>query len=137
MDEKVILLVEDNYKDVLLLIRAFKKNNINNRIDVVRDGQRALDYLFSEEGVLPAMVILDLKLPKLDGHEVLRQIRSNERTKQLPVVILSSSDDYKDIDKAYAAGVNSFVSKPVNIDDFTTTVRDLGLYWLQINKTAH
>lgn len=143
MDEKTILLVEDNKKDELLTIRALKAINVANKIDVVHDGQEAIDYLLGGESEgtgaerqLPAIVILDLKLPKLDGHEVLQRIRADPRTELLPVVILTSSDEKRDITKSYQHGANSFVSKPVNIDEFTKAVKDLGLYWLIINKTA-
>lgn len=143
MDEKTILLVEDNKKDELLTIRALKAINVANKIDVVHDGQEAIDYLLGGESEgtgaerqLPAIVILDLKLPKLDGHEVLQRIRADPRTELLPVVILTSSDEERDITKSYQHGANSFVSKPVNIDEFTMAVKDLGLYWLIINKTA-
>ncbi len=143
MDEKTLLLVEDNKKDELLTIRALKTINVANRIDVVRDGQEAIDFLLGEgsggagaERQLPAVVILDLKLPKLDGHEVMQRIRADARTELLPVVILTSSDEESDITKSYQYGANSFVSKPVNIDEFTKSVKDLGLYWLIINKAA-
>lgn len=144
MDKKAVLLVEDNEKDEVLTIRALKTINVANRIDVVRDGQEAIDYLLGEgsdgagaEGALPSVVILDLKLPKLDGHEVLRRIRADARTKLLPVVILTSSDEEKDIVKSYHYGANSFVSKPVNIDEFTKAVKNLGLYWLITNKAVN
>ncbi len=143
MDEKAVLLVEDNEKDELLTIRALKKINVANRIDVVRDGQQAIDYLLGEGSAgkdakreLPAVVILDLRLPKLDGHEVLQRLRADPRTELLPVVILTSSDEEEDITKSYLHGANSFVSKPVNIDQFTKAVKDLGLYWLITNKAA-
>ena len=141
MNDGTILLVEDNKKDELLTIRSLNKISVANHVDVVRDGQAAIDYLLGEAGdgsgpqrELPAIVILDLKLPKLDGHEVLQRIRANARTKLLPVVILTSSDEEQDITRSYALGANSFVSKPVNIDEFTRAVKDLGLYWLIINK---
>ena len=144
MVEKTILLVEDNKKDELLTMRALKKINVANRIDVARDGQEAIDYLLGEgsDGAgaareLPAVVILDLKLPKLDGHEVLQRIRSDARTELLPVVILTSSDEEKDIVESYRHGANSFVSKPVNIDAFTKAVKELGLYWLITNQAAN
>jgi len=143
MHNGAILLVEDNKKDGLLTLRALKKISVANHVDVVHDGQEAIDYLLGEAGdgsgtkkALPALVILDLKLPKLDGHEVLQQIRAHARTKLLPVVILTSSDEKKDIEQSYNLGANSFVSKPVNIDEFTRAVKDLGLYWLIINKTV-
>lgn len=136
MGNSTILLVEDNKKDELLTIRALQRNGVANRIDVARDGQQAIDYLLDTTRELPSMVILDLKLPKLDGMEVLQRIRADTRTKFLPVVMLTSSDEEKDIYAAYREGVNSFVCKPVNIDEFTKAVRDLGLYWLILNKKA-
>ncbi len=144
MNDGSILLVEDTKADELLTIRSLKKISVANQVDVVRDGQAAIDYLLdeTEDGSgylreLPSLVILDLKLPKLDGHEVLQQIRAHERTKLMPVVILTSSDVEKDITKSYKLGVNSFVSKPVNIDEFTRAVKDVGLYWLIINKGSN
>ena len=143
MHNGTILLVEDNKKDELLTLRALKQISVANHVDVVHDGQQAVDYLLGESGdgtgiqkELPALVILDLKLPKLDGHEVLQGIRSHERTKLIPVVILTSSDEDEDITQSYELGANSFVSKPVNIDEFTRAVKDLGLYWLIINQGA-
>lgn len=143
MQDGLILLVEDNKTDELLTIRSLKTIGVANRVEVVRDGQQAIDYLLGETGdgtgalrELPALIILDLKLPKLDGHEVLQQIRTHTRTKLLPVVILTSSDEERDVMKSYQLGANSFVSKPVNIDEFTRAVKNLGLYWLIINKAA-
>ncbi len=144
MDKKTILLVEDIEKDELLTIRALRTINVANRIDVVRDGQEAIDYLLGEGGggagekrELPAIVILDLRLPKLDGHEVLQRIRADPRTELLPVVILTSSDEEQDVVESYRHGANSFVSKPVNIDEFTKAVKDLGLCWLITNKAVN
>jgi len=137
MDNTNIFLVEDNIKDELLTIRALKKNKVANQIDVARDGQQAIDYLMNVKRELPSLVILDLKLPKLSGLEVLKRIRADARTKFLPVVMLTSSDEEKDITEAYKNGANSFVSKPVNIDEFSKAVRDLGLYWLILNKAAN
>ena len=144
MHDGAIFLVEENKKDELLTIRALNKISVANHVDVVHDGQEAIDYLLGEKGdgssaqrALPALVILDLKLPKLDGHEVLQRIRAHARTKLLPVVILTSSDEEKDITQSYELGANSFVSKPVNIDEFTRAVKDLGLYWLIINKAVN
>lgn len=134
--EQVILLVEDNIKDELLTTRVLKKHKIANRIDVVRDGQQALDYLFDAARTLPTVVILDLKLPKLDGLEVLQRIRANSKTRFLPVVILTSSDEKSDIVAAYQSGVNSFICKPVNMDDFSVAIRDLGLYWMVHNRVS-
>lgn len=143
MYDGIILLVEDNKADELLILRSLQKISVANQVEVVRDGQKAIDYLLGEAGdgsgpqrELPALVILDLKLPKLDGHEVLQRIRANTRTALLPVVILTSSDEERDIRESYKLGANSFVTKPVNIDAFTRAVKDLGLYWLIINKGA-
>lgn len=141
MKEKVILLVEDNPDDVELTLRAFKKNNILNRVIVARDGAEALDYLFltgryagrdAEE--TPIVVLLDLKLPKIDGLEVLRRVRQNERTQLLPVVILTSSLEEQDLIKGYSLGANSYVRKPVDFEHFSEAVRHLGLYWLLWNE---
>lgn len=141
IEEKVILLVEDNPKDEMLTLRAFKKNDILNEIVVAHDGVEALDYLFASGGhagrglaVLPAVVLLDLKLPKVDGIEVLQQIRANERTKLLPVVILTSSSEDKDRLEGYSSGRNSYVRKPVDFNQFTEAIRQLGLYWLILNE---
>jgi two-component system, response regulator len=139
--EKTILLVEDNPDDQTLTLRALQRNNVLSRVDVAQDGAEALDYLFGQiasaawdPAYLPEVVLLDLKLPKVDGMEVLQQIRSNARTKFLPVVILTSSSEEEDIVRAYDLGANSYVRKPVNFDQFTEAVRQLGLYWLVINQ---
>ena len=141
MAEKVILLVEDNPDDEVLTLRALKKNNIKNEVVVVRDGAEALDYLFCRGGYadrnpcsLPQVVLLDLKLPKLDGMDVLRQIRLNERTKLQPVVILTSSKEDQDLINGYKLGANSYVRKPVNFEDFSEAIKQLGLYWLILNE---
>jgi two-component system response regulator len=141
MQEKIILLVEDNPDDEMLTLRAFVKNNIKNTVVVVRDGAEALDYLFgtgdyAERNVseLPQVILLDLKLPKVDGLEVLRRIRADERTKLLPVVILTSSKEDQDVIRGYSLGANSYVRKPVNFDEFIEAARSLGLYWLLINQ---
>ncbi len=136
MGNTTILLVEDNEKDELLAIRALEKNMVASLIDVARDGQQAIDYLLDTNKKLPALVILDLKLPRVNGMEVLQHIRADERTEMLPVVMWTSSDEGKDITEAYRNGVNSFVSKPVNIDEFAKAVRALGFYWLVLNKAA-
>jgi two-component system response regulator len=141
MTEKTILLVEDNPNDEELTLRAFRKNNIKNGVVVVRDGVEALDYLFAtgpyegrDAADLPQVVLLDLKLPKVDGLEVLRRIRADERTKLLPVVILTSSREEHDLVEGYRLGANSYVRKPVNFDEFIEAARHLGLYWLLLNE---
>lgn len=142
MKDKIILLVEDNPDDEALTIRALKKNNIRNEVVVARDGSEALDYLFglrAHEGrdtsVLPQIVLLDLKLPKVDGLEVLRGIRSDPRTKRLPVVILTSSKEERDLLDGYDLGANSYVRKPVDFMAFAEAVRQLGIYWLILNES--
>ncbi len=141
VEDKLILLVEDNPDDELLTLRAFEKNHLANRVEVVRDGQEALDFLFCEGKYagrdpddLPVVVLLDLKLPKLDGIEVLRQIRENERTQWLPVVVLTTSRQEQDIIDSYRLGANSYIAKPVDFNDFIEAIRQLGLYWLVINE---
>lgn len=143
MYTKIILLVEDNPDDEALTLRALKKNNIRNEIIVARDGVEALDYLFGagayagrDPADLPSVVLLDLKLPKVDGLEVLRRVRADERTKFLPVVILTSSKEEQDLQEGYSQGCNSYVRKPVNYDEFLEAVRQLGLYWLLLNESA-
>jgi two-component system response regulator len=141
MEEKIILLVEDNPDDVELTIRAFKKSNIGNKVVVAKDGVEALDFLFGT-GVhtgrdvkeLPVVILLDLKLPKIDGMEVLKRIRQNESTRLLPVVILTSSAEDKDKINGYTLGCNSYVRKPVNFDQFAEAIKNLGLYWLIWNE---
>ena len=137
MNDKVILLVEDDPDHELLAVRALKKHNIANRIVTARDGAEALDLLFNADGplrTLPQLVLLDLKLPKVDGLEVLRQIRGHERTRMLPVVILTSSDEQRDIVESYRLGVNSYIRKPVDFAAFTEATRQLGVYWLVLNE---
>jgi two-component system response regulator len=140
--EQVILLVEDNPDDELLTRRALKKNNIGNEVVVARDGVEALDYLFgtgAHEGrdlsELPQVMLLDLKLPKIDGLGVLRRVRADERTRLLPVVILTSSREQQDLVNGYGCGANSYIRKPVDFAQFIEAVRQLGLYWLVLNET--
>jgi two-component system response regulator len=137
---RLILLVEDNPDDVELTLRAFEKSNILNEIVVARDGQEALDYLFAtgsfagrDPAVMPEVVLLDLKLPGLGGLDVLKGIRADERTRRLPVVILTSSKEEHDVIRSYDLGANSFVQKPVDFGEFLHAARQLGLYWLVIN----
>lgn len=136
-----ILLVEDNPQDEMLTLRAFSKANVANEIDVVRDGQQALDYLFREGEFaqrsgpeLPSVMVLDIGLPRLSGLEVLERLRADPRTKLLPVVILTSSDDERDRLRSYLNGANSFVRKPVDFGEFAETVARLGIYWLATNE---
>jgi two-component system response regulator len=143
MKEKIILLVEDNPKDEALTLRAFKHSSVANKVEVARDGVEALDYLFNtgtrangNAAELPTVVLLDLKLPKLDGLEVLKRIRRHERTKLLPVVLLTSSNEEEDRIKGYDLGANSFVRKPVDFNEFAAAVRELGLYWLVLNESV-
>lgn len=139
--DKAILLVEDNPDDVELTLRAFSKNNISNNVIVTRDGEEAIEYLFhkrTEDGgylPLPEVILLDLKLPRINGLEVLRKIRSEERTKHLPVVILTTSSEEKDIAESYELGANSYVQKPVDFHEFMEAARELGLYWLILNRS--
>lgn len=141
MASKTILLVEDNPDDEALTLRALSKNNIGNELIVARDGAEALDYLFAtgqysgrDVSVGPQVVLLDLNLPKVTGLEVLRQLRANERTKHLPVVILTSSTEEQDRLHGYEYGANSYVRKPVDFNQFIEAVRQLGLYWLILNE---
>jgi two-component system, response regulator len=141
VNKNAILLVEDNPDDEALTLRALKKNNITNEVIVARDGAEALDYLFGtgkfagrDVSVMPQVTLLDLKLPKVDGLEVLRRLRSDERTKLLPVVILTSSNEEQDRLRGYGFGANSYVRKPVDFDQFIEAVRQLGLYWLLLNE---
>ena len=138
---KVILLVEDNPDDEVLTRRALKKNNIGNEVVVARDGAEALDYLFGtgayegrDTNVMPQVVLLDLKLPKVDGLEVLRRLRAGEHTKLLPLVVLTSSREQQDLVDSYDYGANSYIRKPVDFAQFVEAVRQLGLYWLVLNE---
>ncbi len=140
---KTILLVEDNPQDEMLTLRALKKANVVNRIDVVRDGQQALDYLFRQgefahrEGPdLPMVVLLDISLPRLSGLEVLERLREDPRTELLPIVILTSSDETQDRLRSYKSGANSFVRKPVEFAEFAETVARLGVYWVATNAPS-
>lgn len=137
MEPRFILLVEDNPDDEALTLRALRKNNIKNDVVVARDGAEALDMLLRDshsKGRLPEVVLLDLKLPKLDGIEVLRRLRAEERTRMLPIVVLTSSREEQDLLASYRLGANSYVRKPVDFDQFTEAVRQLGLYWLVLNE---
>lgn len=143
MKDKIILLIEDNPDDEALTLRALEKNNIKNDVVVVRDGAEALDYLFGTGSyagrdltVMPQVTLLDLKLPKVDGLEVLRQLRANELTRLLPVVILTSSNEEQDRVNGYGLGANSYVRKPIDFGQFIDAVRQLGLYWLILNEPA-
>lgn len=138
---KVILLVEDNSSDEKLTVVAFKNCGVSNEVVVVRDGAEALDYLFGtgtyasrDPRVLPTLVLLDLGLPRIDGHEVLRRIRADERTKLLPVVILTSSKEDEDVARGYALGANAYVRKPVDFVEFAQAAKTLGLFWLLLNE---
>jgi CheY-like chemotaxis protein len=143
MEDKMILLVEDNADDEALTLRALKKNNIGNTVVVVRDGAEALDFLFCS-GIYadrdprdkPQVILLDLKLPKVDGLEVLRRNRADPSTRTFPVVILTSSKEEQDVVNSYLIGVNSYVRKPVDFIQFVEAIRQLGLYWLVLNETS-
>ena len=139
--QRIILLVEDNPDDELLTLRALRKSNFHNPVTVVRDGAEALEYLFvqgrhagRDPEIRPQVVLLDLHLPRLDGLEVLRRLRAHERTRTLPVVVLTSSKEERDLVESYQLGVNSFVHKPVDVTAFFEAVRQLGMYWLVLNE---
>lgn len=135
-----ILLVEDNPNDAELTLHAFRKNKLTNRIHLVRDGAEALEFIFrtgayaDRDPAPPKVILLDLKLPKVDGLEVLRRIKGDATTRNIPVVMLTSSREESDLVQSYSLGVNSYIVKPVDFDQFTTTVRELGMYWLLLNK---
>jgi len=144
MDDTVkeveILLVEDNPTDAELAIRALKKNNLANKLVWVKDGAEALDFIFATRAYGgrkmtsgPKVILLDLRLPKVDGMEVLRRVKNDERTRTIPVVVLTSSKEDRDVAESYQLGVNSYISKPVEFDEFARTVSELGLYWLLVN----
>jgi CheY-like chemotaxis protein len=139
--QRIILLVEDNPDDELLTLRALRKSNFHNPVTVVRDGAEALEYLFvqgrhadRDPEIRPQVILLDLHLPRLDGLEVLRRLRAHERTRTLPVVVLTSSKEERDLVESYQLGVNSFVHKPVDVTAFFDAVRQLGMYWLVLNE---
>jgi CheY-like chemotaxis protein len=145
MDEAIgeveILLVEDNPTDAEMAIRTLAKNNLANKLVWVKDGAEALDFIFAtgaysgrKIGLPPKVILLDLRLPKVDGMEVLRRVKSDERTKQIPVVVLTSSKEDRDVAESYKLGVNSFISKPVEFEEFSATVSKLGLYWMLVNR---
>jgi two-component system, response regulator len=136
-----ILLVEDNPNDVELALHALKKNNLVNRIQVVRDGEEALDYVFCKGSfadrdirLIPKVILLDLKLPKIDGIEVLKQIKSSPATQSIPVVVLTTSREERDVLESYRLGVNSYILKPVDFDQFVDSVRQIGFYWMLLNQ---
>ena len=141
MPDKIILLVEDNVSDIELTQRAFEKGRITSKVVIARDGQEALDYLFGDgsQGIddlppLPTVILLDLKLPKISGLDILRRIREHERTRRLPVVILTSSNEEQDILECYDRKANSYIRKPVDFNQFAEAIRQLGLYWLVLNE---
>ncbi|HYR58548.1 MAG TPA: response regulator [Chthoniobacteraceae bacterium] len=136
-----ILLVEDNPEDLELTLRALRKSNLANRIEIARDGAEAIDFIFGEGAHAgrdisdpPKVILLDLKLPKIDGLEVLRRIKGDPRTKAIPTVVLTSSKEQKDVVESYRLGVNSYIVKPVNFEGFAAAVRELGMYWLLLNQ---
>jgi two-component system response regulator len=141
MEKATILLVEDNPDDEALTLRALQKNRMGNRVFVVHDGVEALEFLFCtgayadrDPNEMPQLILLDIKLPKVDGLEVLRRLRADERTRLLPIVILTSSDQEQDLVKAYSGGVNSYLRKSIDFNQFVRTIRQLGLYWLELNE---
>jgi two-component system, response regulator len=143
MDDRVVVLVEDNANDEELMLRALRKSGIRNRVVVVRDGAEALDYFFTRGShagrpatELVQVVLLDLKLPKVDGLEVLRAVRGDARTKLIPIVVLTSSAEAQDMVRSYQLGANSYVRKPIDFTQFVDAVRELGTYWLAINRAA-
>ena len=144
MPQKTLLLVEDNPDDEALTLRALRKYNLANEVVVVRDGQEALDYLFGEgeysardANLLPQVILLDLKLPKVDGLQVLERLREHQTTRHVPVVVLTSSNEEQDMSRSYDLGANSYVRKPVNFEQFLEAARQLGLYWLVLNEVPY
>ena len=142
--EVEILFIEDNHHEAELTIRSLKKHNLVNKLKHIDDGAEALDFIFSkgiysdrENSPTPKLIILDLKLPKVDGLEILRQLKADDRTKTIPVVILTSSQEERDVIESYRLGVNSYIVKPVNFESFTTAVADLGLYWMILNHSPN
>ncbi len=142
MKTKTLLLVEDNPDDVQLTLRALKKNNIANEVVIAGDGVEALDYLFGagkfagrDTRVMPQVILLDLKMPRMDGLEVLHRIRADERTRLLPVVVLTTSSEDRDCVESYKLGANSYIRKPVDFNQFTEAIQQLGLYWLVLNES--
>ena len=143
MENNVILLVEDNPKDEALTLRALRKSNILNDVVVAHDGVEALDYLFAtgayagrDTTLMPQLTLLDLKMPRIDGLQVLKRIREDERTRRLPVVVFTSSDEEEDLIRSYELGANSYVRKPVEFSQFVEATKQLGLYWLVLNRAA-
>ena len=141
MGNKIILLVEDNQDDQVLTMRALKKSNIVNELVVLNDGVEALDYLLGtgmyagrDISIMPQLILLDLKLPKVDGLQLLKRLRGHERTKLLPIVVLTTSKEEEDIAKSYSLGANSYIRKPVDFTEFSRVVQQLGLYWLLLNE---
>jgi DNA-binding response OmpR family regulator len=134
LNSKTILLVEDNPDDEALTLRALQRNNIANKVLVAHDGAEAVEMLLGDKRVTPTIVLLDLKLPKLDGLEVLRRIRADDRTKFQPVIILTSSKEESDLINSYSLGANSYIRKPVDFNQFVEAVRQLGIYWLMLNE---
>lgn len=136
MNEGTILVVDDSPDDVALMLRALRKNDITNHVDIASDGEEALEYLFGDRAAPLSLVLLDINLPKISGLDVLRQIRAHEATRRLPIVVLTTSNEERDIVETYDRGANSFVRKPVVFGDFLEAVRVLGRYWLLINQPA-
>lgn len=132
-----VLLVEDNPDDAELTIRTLKKHNLANNLLHVEDGQEALDFLFDDKNRMPKLILLDLKMPRVDGIEVLRKIKSDDQRKMVPVVVLTSSKEERDIVESYKLGVNAYIVKPVNFEQFVNAVTDLGLFWLILNQPPH